>query len=562
MADIGLMNAIRELQMAIARMSGAGPAAATGPGIGGHPFGGPPSFGEPPPGVPPDWLKYYDDVNEKRNKDYQRISEDHVKGMRKTNEEFFERTAKQSMQLAPLYEAIHLYGKYNLAYPASVMGGSAGRGMRAGLDISRDTGQLGFDIATAIAASFGPMGMMAGMGIQAVGRAGGASILGDLFFRREATEAGLRRTYIEDFEAKRMQNEEAAMFRVRTGRLGAQSGAWGGPNVRNLISGLVGTLNEDPQALQGMIADAFKIGGARGIRNIDQKTIETLVQQGYGTAAEVIAAQATAGRYGYGKGAAADMANRTGLTMDQVLPLMTQTRMQYFMFRPGTAESINRFVANTSIGAMNPQMGLQMTQQAAQGAAGVTDEAASMLQYREFQKANPGSTYLDFVEAKKNGFADERWRRFVGQAARTFGGSQTGRLIGAGIGLGRPGEIEGIAGTYAEGMGPDVYRTGPRITSDQEKFAKTMGRVSQEALESNIEYIGKYVEKFGEKMGVFSEEMRKIVQSTSDVVDDTIALRQRIANEAPGPANLIGSAIMGRMDKNTAESFGGPGYTP
>lgn len=542
MADEGLKNAIRELTQLVRSQLG---------GKGGLPL---PSYGsltpEGPTGMHKDWLDKQKEYLEAHTDGIQKSTEDHIKGLKKTNEEFFEKSTRLNLQLAPLYEAIHLYGKYNLGIPAQIMGGAVGRGARTGLDLSRDTGQMGFDIASALATIIPGVGMFAAMGLQAVGRAGGAGIVGDLLFRREATEAGLKRTYLEDFEAKRWQNEESAMFRARTGRIQAQAGAWGGPNVQGLIGGLVGSLNEDPRALQAMIADAFKIGGVRGIKNIDKESIATLVKEGYGSAAEVMAAQATAGRYGYGKGAAPDMANRLGLTMDQVLPLMQQTRMQYFMYRQGTAEGINRFVANTAIGAINPTMGLSMVSQAAQGAAGVTDEASSMLQYRAFLEANPGSTYLDFVEAKKNGFADERWRKFVGGAARAYGaGGQTSRLIGAGILGAAPGTLERIGQTYAEGMGPDIYRTGKRVVAPAEALAERFGGVSAAALDSNIELIGKYVEKFGENMTKFSGEMRDIVKGTADIVDDTIAIRKKLAAENVGPGELITNRIF----NNTGE---------
>jgi hypothetical protein len=532
MPDVGLINAIRELsQLVRSQVGGKMPIL---------PFGGSDVGGMKPGEVPQGWLDKQKEYLEAHTDGFRSATDEHLKGIKKSNEEFFEKSARLNLQLAPIYEAVHLYGKYNLSIPAQMMGGAAGRGMRTGLDVSRDVGQMGFDVASALATFIPGVGMMAGMGIQAMGRAGGAGIVGDLLFRRGSTEVGLQRTYMEDFEVKKWQNEESAMFRARTGRLGAQSEAWGGPNVGSLIKGLVGSLNEDPHALQAMIADAFKIGGTRGIKNIDEETITKMVQEGYGTAAEVIAAQATAGRYGYGKSAAADMANRTGLTMDQVLPMMQQTRMQYYMYRQGTAESINKFVANTTVGAMNPSMGLSMVSQAAQGAASVTDEASSMLQYRSFLEANPGSTYLDFVEAKKNGFASEKWRRFVGGAARTYGsGGQAMRIAGAGILGTAPDTLTGIASTYAEGMGPDVYRAGARKISADEAFAQRFGSISASALESNIESIGKYVVKFGENMTIFASEMADIVKGTGDVVDDAIAIRKKLAAESDPLKTLL-----------------------
>jgi hypothetical protein len=384
------------------------------------------------------------------------------------------------------------------------------------------------------------------MGIQAAGRAGGAQLIGDALFRNEAAAGAAKRTYMEDFEAKRWENEESAMFAVRTGRLQTQAKAWGGPAIGGrggLISGLVGSLNEDPQVMQQAIAQAFKIGGTEGIKNIDQDNITKLVREGYGSAAEVMAAQAVAGRYGYGMGATTDLANRTGLTMDQVLPMMQQTRMQYYMFKQGTTESINKFVGNTDIGAMNPSMGLSMVAQTAQGASNVGDEASSMLQYREFVDANPGSTYLDFVEAKRNGFADERWRRFVGGAAAKFGaGGQMMRIAGGKILGTAPGTLQEIGKTYAQGMGPDVTRTGIRTQSETERYAQVFGGVSREALTTNMDFIGKYVLQFGSDMATWSAEMKAVVASSSDYVDGIIKVRQKLKND-------VADASYGFIDK-------------
>ena len=559
MADDGLINAIRSLQLAVDRLTAGSKVDVPSMGSGGTPnIGG---FKSSPGGIlmPASELDKYKDANASHIDGIKKSTEDHVKGIKKTNDDFFQDLTKRNLQLAPLYEALNLYNKYSLQIPAQMMGGGAGRGMRAGMDMSKDAGQMGFDIASALSASLGPAGIMAAIGIQAAGRGGGAAILGDAIFRGRATEGGLKRMYMEDFEGKKNQwgNEESGMFLARTGRLQAQAGAWGGPNVRGLISGLAGSLNEDPHAMEQMVAQAFKIGGTAGIKNIDQKTIETMVKEGYGSATEVIAAQATAGRYGYGRGAVGDMANRTGLTMDQVLPMMQQTRMQYYMYGKGTAESVNRFVANTSIGAMNPSQGLAAVSQAAQGASAVTDEATSMLQYQSYLQANPGSTYLDFVESKKNGFADDKWRRFVGGAASQYGGTQMGRLIGAGMGMGTPGQIQGLAGTYAEGLGPDVYRTGARKVSADEKYAGIWGGETQAVMESQLDFIGKYVEKFGGEMTKFYGIMQKTVEDATDVVDAVIKARERLNRSTPG----LGYMLYGDDDR-IVESMAVPGYHP
>lgn len=550
MPDVGLMNAVRELTNAMRGMGVGGKGDASSPHYGALTPGGPQGFD-------PEFFKGFNenfkDMNDEMSK--------HNRDFKKSNEEFNHRMASLTAIMAPVVEGVNQFMKWTVFRPAELMGGGEGRAVRAGLERASGAGNIGFDIAAAIAAVTGNLGLAAG--IQLVGRAGLATKVGQLAYGEEGlAKRGFEQNIVEDFGRKKMDTETAAMFNVRTGRLGAQAGAWGaGFQVPEIIKGLVGDLNENPQVLQQAIANAFQVGGTAGIKNISRENIAKLVREGYGDAGAMMAIQATAGRYGYGQGAVPDMANRTGLAPGEVLPLMQQTRMQYFMYGKGTAESINKFVANTSIGAINPTMGLAAASQAAQGAAGVTDEAASMLQYREFLKANPGSTYLDFVEAKKNGFADEKWRRFVGGAAASFAAmGQTGRLIGAGTGLGTPGQIAGLARTYAEGLGPDVYRTGARIPSDFEGAASQLGKQSETALYLSLEGAQKVLKDFAGFMDDFAENIAKAglkVTAVGQAVAEFAATSKAtpgILPEGVSVSEMYGpfwDALMGRTDGTT-----------
>jgi hypothetical protein len=474
-SDIALTNAMRSLTNAMSKFAGISgqsdiPKAASAFGTGPsneYEFG---RGGE---------LKNLNDISDT----FERSSRD----FKKSTDDFVQHTASLGMKMAPFADAVSQFMKWTVFRPAELMGGGEGRAVRAGLERATGAGNIAFDVAAAVAAATGNLGVAAG--IQLMGRAGLATKAGQMFYGEEnLAQRGFQQNVLEDFGRKKMDTETAAMFNVRSGRLGVQAGAWGGGNVPGLISGLAGDLNENPQVLQQAIANAFQIGGSAGIKNISRDNISKLVREGYGDAATMMAIQATAGRYGYGQGAVPDLANRTGLAPSEMLPLMQQTRMQYYMFKAGSAESINKFVANTSMGAINPSMALGAMSSTAQGAAGVTDEAASMLQYRSFLEANPGSTYLDFVEAKRNGFADERWRKFVGGAARTYGsGGQAMRIAGGTVlGGAAPGSLEGIAGQYAQGMGPDVYRTGKRTPSGYEETAQQLGMMGVTALDLSL----------------------------------------------------------------------------
>jgi len=537
MADVALLNAMRELTNALRSAAGLkGDASATS---------STPHYGQLTPGGPqgfdPNFFSGFND----NFKDFNDEMARHNKDFKKSNEDFVQATASLGMKMAPFAEGLQQFMKWTVFRPAELMGGGEGRAVRAGLERATGGGNIAFDIASALAAVTGNLGVAAG--IQMIGRAGGATLLGRMVYgEQDLARRGFEQNIIEDFGRKKMDTETAAMFAVRSGRLGAQAGAWGaGFQVPELIAGLAGELNENPQVLQQAIANAFQVGGAAGIKNISKDNISKLVREGYGDAATMMAVQATAGRYGYGAGAAPDLANRTGLAIQEMLPLMQQTRMQYFMYKPGTAESINRFVANTSMGAINPSMALGAMAGAAQGTAGVTDEAASMLQYREFLKANPGSSYLDFVEAKKNGFADEKWRKFVGGAAATFAGmGQTGRLIGAGIGLGTPGQIEGIAGAYAEGMGPDVYRAGKRVPSGYEGAAQLFGAQTAEALNVSLEGARKFTADFAETMNAFVNEMGKAVANAKTAVEQAMAENRIYEKYTPGITPSAGQWMM------------------
>jgi len=456
---------------------------------------------------------------------------------KKSGEDFVQATASLTLKMAPFAEGLQQFMKWTVFRPAELMGGGEGRAVRAGLERASGAGNIAFDVASAIAAVI-PGGLGVAAGLQMMGRAGGATMLGKLVYGdQDLAKRGFEQNILEDFGRKKMDTETAAMFSVRTGRLGVQAGAWGSSmDPAGLIKGLAGDLNENPQVLQQAITNAFQIGGTAGIKNISRDNISKLVREGYGDATTMMAVQATAGRYGYGQGAVPDLANRTGLASSEMLPLMQQTRMQYYMFKAGTAESINKFVANTSMGAINPTMALGTLSQTAQGAAGVTDEASSMLQYRSFLEANPGSTYLDFVEAKRNGFADERWRKFVGGAARTYaGGGQAMRIAGGTIlGGAAPGALEGIAGQYAEGMGADVYRTGKRTPSGYEDAAQLFGAQTAEALNVSLEGAKKYTADFAVVMTDFVAEIGKAVAGAKTAVAQAVAENKVYSDRTPG----------------------------
>lgn len=476
------------------------------------------------------------------------------KDLKKSNEDFIQQTASLGMRMAPIADGIQQYMKWTVFRPAELMGGGEGRAVRAGLERASGAGNIAFDIASALAAVSGNLPLAAG--IQLAGRAGLATKAGQMLYGEEdLAERGFKQNILEDFGKKKMDTEAAAMFNVRSGRLGVQASAWGARfQVPEMIRGLVSDLNENPQVLQQAITNAFQIGGTAGIKNISKENISKLVREGYGDAATMIAVQATAGRYGYGKGEVPDLANRTGLAPSEVLPMMQQTRMQYYMFKQGTAESINKFVANTGVGAMNPSMGLSMVAQAAQGAAGVGDEATSMLQYRSFLEANPGSTYLDFVEAKRNGFADEKWRKFVGGAAQKYGsGGQAMRIAGGAIlGGAAPGTLQKLGETYAEGMGPAVNRTGTRTPSSYEATAQQLGTLGVTALDLSLAGSEKVLRDLA---GYIDDFVVNISKAADKVTAKSQAVAEHAATSKATPDLMPGSV-------RAWETFGGPGVSP
>jgi hypothetical protein len=534
--DIGLKNVMRGFSESVDQLKKS---------YASHPFGSTPAEGT----LGPEFMRDIENAFKKHVDGMSDAGEEHVKGFKKASDEFLEKSTKANLMMAPLYEGLHLFAKYAINYPTEIMGGAQGRAARHGRNIATDVGQIGFDIASAISAAFGPMGIMLGLGLQAAGKSGGATLLGNLIpgVAKATTEAGLKRTYAEDFEAMRWQNEQAAMFSVRTGRLQTQAGAWGaGPNfAKNMIDDLVKELNENPDQMQSALAEAFKVGGVRGIENIDSKIIQKLVREGYGSASEIIAMQAAAGRYKYGPNDLADMTNRTGLSMNEVLPFMQRTATQYYMYGGQTASEINKFVGNTELGSMNLQAGLGMLSQPAQGASSAGGEAVEMIQYSEYKKEFPTASYLDFLEDKRNGFASKRWRQFVGKTASRLAGTQIGRLTAGALGLGAPGTIEKTASEYAQGMGEDVYRTGSRITSAEEGKAGAYGTQHFAAMEASLQYTNKFLGKFSGRMKEFADNMRDIASSTDDIVTDTIETRRRIREEVK-----LNWFYFGKVDKD------------
>ena len=135
-------------------------------------------------------------------------------------------------------------------------------------------------------------------------------------------------------------------------------------------------------------------------------------------------------------------------------------RGQTFMYGMNAGNQLFNAATNTTMGqVMGPTAAMgAITQTAGAMAAAGGDEAISMLQYQQFVAANPGSTYLDFVEARTMKESSPKWRRMMAQAAGAYGGSQMMRIAGVGMGVFRGAGAEAVATSrtllsQAAGMG-------------------------------------------------------------------------------------------------------------
>lgn len=357
--------------------------------------------------------------------------------------------------MAALGPMLQQFTKYGLTRPFEMLGGAAGQVGRGMLEREKDAGQLFTGVAAmATILSGNPLigGAIAGVGHlglnQMIGRWGG--------FQPEAIRAGGLQTVAQMTQERIPGFRDAAMqqyglMRQDVALLGMGGGGGRGTSMAAQLTALGMSAPESTE----LIARAISVGGVQGFKRLEAaggaRAITDIVNKGiYGTdPAQIAVALASGLRIGFSREMMEGASRRTGLQLPEMAQAAQIARMQTYLAGPAAGNRLFTMASNTQM-ARDVGMGAAMgaITQAAGGAAASAegDEASSMLLYRQFLEANPGSTYLDFVEARRNKENDPKWLKMVGGAARNFAGmGQTGRILGSALLGTRPMMIGGTA---------------------------------------------------------------------------------------------------------------------
>jgi hypothetical protein len=226
-------------------------------------------------------------------------------------------------------------------------------------------------------------------------------------------------------------------YRLSRGDVAGQGmGGVGGSKAAAILADMGITGNEAASILAGVHG-----AGARGYSRFSMDRAKTITEMGiYGQdiGANAVALQ-TGNRLGFSERELLRASERTGFQLPQTTQAAEMSRQQMFMFGQGAGNRLFNMSTSTmmsqQVGTPAAMAALASTSQAMAGAAG-GNEASEMILFQQFQQANPGSSYMDFLEAKSMGTADRRWVKMMSGAAKTFGAmGQQGGLLGVGVGV-------------------------------------------------------------------------------------------------------------------------------
>jgi len=356
--------------------------------------------------------------------------------------------------------------KYGITRPYEMLQGTAGQVSRGMLEREKDAGQNITGAAAGIAgilALTSGLSPLVGAGIAAFGQFGGNALIGRGLFQKESLQAGALQTVGQMSQERVPGFRDAAMMQYGLMKQDVSIlGMGGGRGQGTGMAASLTALGMSAPESQELIARAIQAGGAQGFKRLQQAggadAIKEMVNQGiYGTDPAAIAQSLSAGlRIGFSREMMEGASRRTGLQLPEMAQAAIMARTQTYLAGSGAGNRLFTMASNTQ---MARDVGMAATMgtitQAAAGASGAAegDEASSMLLYRQFTEANPGATYMDFVEARRNKETDPRWLKMIGGAARNFAGmGQMGRILGGRLLGTKPMMVGGLAKTMGEAL--------------------------------------------------------------------------------------------------------------
>lgn len=336
--------------------------------------------------------------------------------------------------LATFGPALQQYAKYGIAMPFQMLSGISGQIGQGMLSRERDMAQ---SITSTIGGIVGLINPAAGALIGGVG-ALAAPILGQVF-RQDTSRAATRKEAVEWMASGRLGFDDSFMYnyQVQRGNFGAR-GMRG--NTMGSSSGISEVLGQMGMSSQESAAAAFAImsQGARGYSKFDINNAKSMTDKGiYGfdVVANAVALQ-IGNRTGFSQAELEGASRRTGFHVPEMAQAAQMVRGQTFFMGMGAGNQVFNAATNTTmsqiIGAPAAAQALMQAGQATASAAS-GNEATEMILFQQYQDANPGDSYMDFLEAKSMGSNSDKWRKMMAGAAKSFSAmGQMGGLLGVG----------------------------------------------------------------------------------------------------------------------------------
>lgn len=344
--------------------------------------------------------------------------------------------------LAIVGPALSMYAQYSIALPMRLLSGVQGQAAGIALDREKNFGQLITGTLGGILALH-PATRTAGYLVAGAGQLGLNAEIGKRV-RDLLMPATIRQMGIEYVSGGRLGIDESYMYQygIRRGDSAARNMRGGAGGSASAISEALNLMGIGPQE-SASAAMAIMSQGARGYSKFDMNKVVEMTQRGGGAygfdPVQNAIAVRQAQRLGFSTDEMRQASERTGFHVDQQAAAMQQVRTRTFMLGMSAGNQIFNSATNTTLGqVLGPQAAVQASMKMGQDVAGAAsgNDAKEMILFQQFQQANPGASYMDFLEAKTMGSADPRWKNMMAQAAKTFSGmGQMGGLLGVGTGL-------------------------------------------------------------------------------------------------------------------------------
>jgi hypothetical protein len=535
--DVGLNNAIRELTAAVNKMAG-------GPVVGGSSHIIDPNTGVAVGG------KNVNDILSGLKDSIEKLTEVTGKSVRAQADS--KDTLTQHLKgleilgtaLALAGPMVSQYSKYSIARPYEMLGGTMGQVGGRMMERERDTGQIVTTVMAGLAAMIPGIGLYVSGAIVGLGAAGGNAAIGRGFFQEASIKAA------GEEQAARMATErvigarDSMMLNYRLQRgdvAGKGMRGQGGSEAAFVLS----ELGISGMESAGIIANV-QAQGARGYSKFSMdraRQITNMSIYGQDIGANAVAMQIS-NRTGFSENELLRASERTGFQIPQIAQAMEIARGQSFMFGPSAGNRLFNMATSTTMAQQlnSPAIAMAALTQGSAGAAGAAggNEASEMILFQQFQQANPGSSYMDFLEAKSMGTASPAWMKMMSGAAKTFGVmGQQGGLLGVGTGIfkgaGKEARDEAIK-LYGEATGElDAGRMmGAAGSAEPSEAMKKLGRT------------GLALDK---AQGPLMEaEFGKTIDRVTTGLNSIAATSKTISEATTRAANLMEISVVNSMD--------------